>query len=162
MLNLRTFIPQKDVRKLIFSYLNKLDVKMIFAAHNKEKEKLLEDDDNLCDECAEYGYTELMLWAYELGSDWSKTTMEKAAARGHLQTMQVLAARGCDFDEKAMSYAARGGHGKVVKWLRQNGCMWDEVAFASAAEGGHHELLIWMRDNGCPWDARSDFSPFFY
>lgn len=100
-------------------YLNKVDWKLVWAAHNKRYEKYFELHFHFWDLCAFYGYLDLIKWGVQTGK------------------AKISAAF---FD-----YAARGGHLTILKWgLRQNLTYKpDHRTILVAIEHGHHELVIW-------------------
>ena len=78
----------------------------------------------LCNEAAEGGHLDTLIWLYGVGVTWDRDTCTAAAKNGHL---------------------------KVLKWLRGHGCVWDADATYYAAQGGHVETLQWCIENGCVW-----------
>lgn len=60
---------------------------MIQIAHNKRRENYLKK--KFCEKCAEYGYTELCLWASKNGSKLTAKTVASAAKGGYLETIKV-------------------------------------------------------------------------
>jgi hypothetical protein len=95
-LNLHEHIPQRDIRKMIYAKLSKLDRIMVEAAHiSKQKVKL---DTQLASDCAREGHVTLLQWAREHGWPWD--TYESTRCR----------------------FAARNGRWDVVKWAIENGC----------------------------------------
>lgn len=60
VLNLAHWIPQRDIRKLIWDkYLNMVDRDMIYVAHNRQHTRLLKFVKNICADVAREGHLEL-------------------------------------------------------------------------------------------------------
>lgn len=104
VLNLRYWIPQKDVVKKILSYLNDVDVAMVMMAHNREREKTLKEKwgSDLCDKCAKYGYTTVILWLKEKGCEWSWKARRNAAGEGHTETLKILKECGTEWESLSL------------------------------------------------------------
>jgi hypothetical protein len=136
-LNLKRWLPVKDVRKLIWGLLTKEDKLVIKIAHNRDRKVVLSWLFSYY--CAENGYLELLKWARENGCDWDWWTCAYAAKGGHLDVLKWVRQNGCDWDEWTCIYAAKGGHLEVLKWARESGCPWDEWTCIYAAKDGHLE-----------------------
>ena len=119
VLNLKQWIPQKDVIKMILKYLNQADWKLVWAAHNKLYEKRqLWKDYVFWNECARHGYFDLIMWG--LGR-------------------QLI------FQDSFYDNAAIGGHLRLIEWGLEQA--WNEIPFPEtsvvhrAIEYGHVSLL---------------------
>lgn len=127
LLNLAHFIPQKDVRKLIWwKYLDAFDRKIVWIAHTLNKKRFARDQRDIAEKCAENGYLNLLMWAVD---DESFVFDED--------------------DDGLCSAAARGGHLNILKWLRKNRYDWSFWVSWEAAVKGHLEILKWLIENGC-------------
>lgn len=129
------FIPQKDVRRLLLSWLNASDMEMVACAHNSHRVPVVSE--RFLSVCARNGYWSLLRWSHGslLIGDSGHATVKT------------------HFTDRVCSSAARGGHLEVLQWLRSIGCPWDSYTCSSAANGGHLDVLTWARENGCPWNA---------
>lgn len=77
-----------------------------------------------CDNAAEHGHLDVLVWARSNGCEWGgATTCAAAADRGHLH---------------------------VLRWLREKGCPWNFETIAIAEMEGHMEIAAWAKENGCP------------
>jgi hypothetical protein len=65
VLNLRDFIPQVDIIKMILRKLDKLNWQMIWIAHNSKNKNLIPQTFIFACSCAEKGYSNLLKWALE-------------------------------------------------------------------------------------------------
>lgn len=176
-LRLERFIPIKDVRKLIWRYLNVDDRTVAWAATTNQVR--LRGDFAM--HCIDHGYLELLQWGYEHGCSITSFEQGIGAARGHLDIviyMDSLSIR----NSKLCHRAAYGGRLDILKWGLDHGYRWemtDSLAmtayyghvhvleyalqkgasfyaevFTYAAKGGHLECVIWLHSVHCPWDFR--------
>ncbi len=83
---------------------------------------------------------------------WGPTVCEQAAQNGHIETLLWLRFHHVPWNVTTMSAAANGGHKDCLKWLRKNRCPWDKSVCESASAHGHKDCLKWLHKNGCPWD----------
>jgi len=114
-LNLHLWIPQRDIRKMIYKKLTWLDKLMIHMSHNST---VRVDKFKTLNECAWQGHFSLFLW---------------------LQNE-----KGCALDETTCLYAAQYGSLKILEWLKGNGYLFHTNVCAYAALGGHLEILEWL------------------
>jgi hypothetical protein len=120
ILNLRRWIPQKDVIKLILMYLNKVDWKLVWAAHNKKYEKYLELHFHFWDLCAFYGYLDLIKWGVQTGkAKISAAFFDYAAQSGHLKILEWGLCQNLTYwpDYRTIFIAIGHGHTEFVKWF---------------------------------------------
>lgn len=150
-LNLHLYISEKGVIRKILAMCNEVDMKMIWAAHSKRREKELKNDKRFWDLCARRGYTHLLKWARKIGCSWDEHISCEAARGGHLKTLKWLRKQGCWLTIVTSQVAAEFGHLEILKWLRKHGCPWDKYTFSRPAANGHLEVLKWLKENGCPW-----------
>ena len=106
--HLHLYIPQRDVRKLIYQKLRYADRCIAQIAHGSKTR--LRDPHRFAHSCAVYGYVDLLGWAYS--ADYRFKTKSKLRLNG-------------SWDEK-MNYDLFGaavfhGHGDVIDWLRTHG-----------------------------------------
>lgn len=178
-LNLHEYIPQRDIRKKIYSLLGPADKFVVKCAHataRKPKFNLA-----FAVHCAGEGHVSLLQWAFNNNFYPSESVYEAAVMKGRLNVLQwidtlpyrKLLVSVCDLAAyyghlhivqwaylsggfpriNACVIAAEQGHLHVLKWLRENGCPWDEAICGAAAFGGQLETLKWARANGCPWNV---------
>lgn len=151
LLNLDFYIPIKDVRKMILKYLTTLDIKMVFAAHNRSLESQISSDDEVCNQCASEGHIGLLIWAHQQGCKWDQDTCAAAASSGHLEVLQVLRGMSCTWDSTVYTLAASNGHLELLQWVHLNSCPLPEVnllrydLYALAARRGHLHVIVWLR-----------------
>jgi hypothetical protein len=178
-LDLDRFIPQRDVRKLIWRHLTQQDRELIRCAHNPQRSPLLHL--SMIDHCAEMGYLSLIPWAFSHGCGWGTSTYRNAAKCGHVHVLEWLLENHCPRSGECVSEvgaffghsnvvqwawtnrlkwsaetcmeAAVSGHFKILEWARAHLCPWDERTCSEAAFGGHLEILQWARAHYCPWDS---------
>jgi hypothetical protein len=98
ILNLKQWIPQKDVIRLILKRLNQADWHIVWAAHSKKYEKRLREHDWFWLQCALYGYLDLILWGINLNA-YHFTPCGSSFLEG-----------------KLLNNAAKGGHLHILKW----------------------------------------------
>jgi hypothetical protein len=150
-LNLHLWIPQKDVRKLIYSLLDSVDWKMVASAHNSTLRVWLNEAEMQI--CAFRGYLSL----FQLAFPWisgPEYIYEYAALGGHLNIIKWAKWRRIgEMDSNTCTNAVRGGHFDLLKHVRtQYGCEWDVFTSAAAAESGQLEIFKWLIEEGCPYD----------
>ncbi|KAJ3416996.1 hypothetical protein HDV05_007478 [Chytridiales sp. JEL 0842] len=122
-------------------------------------------DSHFADCCAAKGHLKIMKWLEnEQGILFDASTMEAAAAYGHLEVVQYLH-KYCDenyvWDDNdakySLSVAASRGHLEVVKWLSQYETYHvDETTMDDVARNGHLHVLQWLHQNrseGCTANA---------
>ena len=150
-LNLHLWVPQKDVRKLIYSLLDSVDKQMIKCAHNSTLKVWLNGEETRI--CASRGYLTILQIAspFIVGPEY---ICEYAALGGHLNIIKWAKQLGCEMDSNTCTNAAKGGHFDLLKSVRLNyGCDWDIFTSAAAAESGQLEILKWLIKGGCPHDT---------
>jgi hypothetical protein len=104
----------------------------------------------MCDDAAESGNAEMLLYLMQLGCPFHADTMVSAAQRGHLAACQLLVAEGCPCDTDACAYAAANGHLETVRFLHESGCPWDATIMCGrAARSGNVELMRYLKQQGC-------------
>lgn len=150
-LHLHLWIPQKDVRKLIYALLDAADRVMVECAHNRTRAPTLSIETTVI--CAARGYLNLLQLIPEYDLYGTTYICEYAALGGHLDIIDWARARECRMDENTCAYAARGGHLDVIEHVRSKySCPWDVFTTAEAARNGHLEILEYAVVNGCPID----------
>lgn len=88
ILNLKRWIPQKDVIRLILKLLTKADWKIVWAAHDKTYEKKMKKDNLFWNQCAEDGYLDLIIWGLRDGLRFNESLYDSAAKGGHLHLIK--------------------------------------------------------------------------
>jgi len=121
-LNLHEFIPQRDVRQLIYKKLTKHERLTVELAHGIATTKMPSID--FVRYVTLNGFIFLLQWARSQGAPWDESTCADAARHGHLN---------------------------VLQWARSEGAPWDESTCAEAAYSGHLHVLQWARSQGAPW-----------
>jgi hypothetical protein len=148
-LNLHLYIPQRDVRKIIYSMLNKGDRIVVQFAHSSVMSSF--QSYNLNIHCAQYGYVDLIKWARSKGctSIYNETTGRIAATYGRLEILQWITSIGELFDANSVTtHAAIGGHLHILKWLHTHKFLQDENQICYyAAKGGHLHVIEWSSEH---------------
>lgn len=130
VLNLKQWIPQKDVIRLILMYLNKVDWKLVWAAHNKKYEKRLREHDWFWLQCALHGYLDLILWG--INHKAYHFTNSGSTCLGH----------------DLVKNAAKGGHLHILKWVWHQHIVPSfeitESIAMTAIEYGHVDCVEWF------------------
>jgi hypothetical protein len=151
-LHLERYIPIRDVRRLVWQYLESGDREMVYRAQNSKYEVYMEDD--IVDECEHGGYVERMKWmlshAFIYNWKWETSMCSNAAEAGQLAYLQWARAQGCPWSEFTCSMAAKGGHLHILEWLCDNGCPLGPLALGFAAFSGHVHVAQWLHDRGAP------------
>lgn len=165
LLNLACFIPQRDVRRLIFRRLSAVDMQLVWLAHSKAKEAkvtvteegvepLLQWD--VLDYALEHNYKGLFEWAFGLGFSLTSYTFAVAALHGRLDALKWLKERDRHGDYQMLTYAVMGGHIETLHWvLKQARVQKISNACSIAAGCGHIEVLKVLRANGFGWNEHT-------
>lgn len=171
-LHLDRYIPQRDVRKLVWRYLSAADRMAVAFAHGCYKPSLdattsCADEgrvDLLQMECERgctlaYKYARVYVQASRSGSvevldfiEQGRNLVEEldtiamcASARGHINVIQWAQKRGYRFTLKYTISAARNNQIRVLEYMRD---AWTDETTANA---GSLETLKWLRQHKCPW-----------
>lgn len=152
VLNLGRQIPQRDVVRMILGKLNHVDQKLIWAAHNKNKEQQLITDDKFFEECLTEGYLEVVKWLYAKNPrHMIKEAHKYAAIGGHIHIIEWLKERGFMWYRVELCILSVDyGHFEMLKWAFSNGCHCDYCVYEAAAAGGHLEILKWLMEKCGP------------
>ena len=141
-LNLHLYIPQKDVRKLIWKQLDILDRKMCLIAMNSKHKRR---KDIFSQEAARRGYIELVEWLLKQGDTLGEYHLELACSGGHIKMAAWLMKMECPVngsqDDDYTIAAAQGGHFEMFKWLRDLGFEISSETLRVAARCGHLKML---------------------
>jgi len=176
-LNLHQWIPQRDIRKMIYKLLDWNDRRIVEYAHTN-KLSLLNNIHQL--DCAQHGYLSMLQWMYcdlhfpineavyifaaqyghlnvikwarSIKCPWDQWTTLFAARYGHLELLDWLYENGCPLGPSICDSAAIGGHLHIMKWLHSKDCKWSENTTVNAADCGYLELFQYLIDNGCLWN----------
>lgn len=146
-LNLHEWIPQRDVRKLVYGYLNAHDLLLVERAHGVKKTPITFSFMKHVVGC---GYLEIVKWATDDGYYFGARLSAHAAKCGQLYVLQMLRERGCYVDATTCANAARYGHLDVLKFARLHGCPWDQRTLLYAKRKGHQHVVEWALQNGAP------------
>jgi len=170
-LNLGRSLPIRDVRKLIWSYLDGNDFEVVKCAQNSKRVPVLDMKecirkghldllvyasrwniipDQICQLSAYHGHLEMLQWARANGCRWDAWTCIYASQNNHLEVLKWARENGCAWTSWICKFAAKNGNLEMLKWARANGCHWNKMTCEAALRGGHLELLQWARENGCP------------
>lgn len=152
LLDLARFIPQRDVRRLVWQHCTAEDVELVWCAQNRRRPLPAFDAETLI-AYARAGHTALLEWALaereQLGAnqlpDWIAETMMEAAARhGHMGVIQWLEAAIAPATNiaRCLQKAARGGHLNIIEYL-YTGVYIRSMVCAYAARGGHTCVMEW-------------------
>lgn len=137
----------------------------------------------VCEEAAEAGQLDLLIWARAREYPWNEYAatraasaghmhiidwiilnggnvnvhriLDAAAAGGHLKIVQWANANGASLNEETGVRAARGGHQNVLEWLHLNNCLLNERTCTQAAAGGHLGVVQWLRSKNCLWSKEA-------
>ena len=182
LLNLELWIPQKDVRKLIFGLLDRLDGEMVMRAHGSTRLNLRRCN-WVCLEASKHGYLSLLEWLEHIGTPLSQACIDFAIIRGHLETfcwlqsknigntlramtlaitnghihiVQYLISCGYHVQFSGLSLAIQRGHLKMVRWLHDEQFFSPPTIWAMEVAARHDQLEIikWLQSVGCEWDSR--------
>lgn len=86
---------------------------------------------------------------------WGSEIAAAAAARGHLECLQVATQNECALDGSVCAEAAGRGHLSCLAFLHSTGYGgWDEDTPRAAAAWGHTECLAFALAHGCAWNPR--------
>jgi hypothetical protein len=141
-LNLHSHIPQKDIRKLIYTLLSPEDREVVACAHNTRRVPDLTEHFPFY--CARNGFIELLDWACSKECQVSEAVFEVAAEEGQWKVLQWGLQNDCVFEEAVcMKAALDGGHLDLFKWGRRRAC-WFMATFAAL----QHDMGIWKCCSG--------------
>jgi len=149
-LGLERFIPQRDVRKLIWRHLTPEDREMVRCAQNSRRTP---DWGNGAFQraCARHNYVALAEWA-GCRCCWSEEALRYAAEAGHvtfLEWARTKAQYRCENDWQMRACAARHGRVDVLKWSNVECSKWNRKVCCAAAMHGKIAALEWLHDNVC-------------
>lgn len=147
--NLHVWIPQKDIRKLIYAKLDYDDRTVVECAHNLHKEPTLNFAFSSF-HCAHNGYINLLKWAIVKDCPIDKFTFAFAALGRQLEMLKYLHVIECPCDARTCNFAAENGDLHMLQCLRNWNCPWNEETCRNAAKNGHLSVLKWLLENGCP------------
>ena len=143
-LNLHQWIPQRDIRKLIYRLLDSVDWQIVQFAHTGKGLKT----DRFMGDCAWRGYFDLIKWGLTQKLKIDSRVSHRAAKSGNLEILQWLEDGG--HNTKCLcAISATYGQLKVLKWCRRNHYPWDHWTCLYAAKYGHLSVLQWAFENGC-------------
>ncbi len=149
LLNLHRWIPQRDVRKLIYRLFDRNDRIIIMYAHTGRGPVgyLLE---RLLIHSATSGCLERVLWAVRIrktsGLHVNYADIGNSAAKhGHLNILQwVHSVRGGDIIETVCTTAAHYGHLDIVKWAFSVG--FGYVDFRGCLRSRYTHVVEWIEE----------------
>lgn len=155
VLNLRRWIFQKDVIRLILKRLNKADWELVWAAHNKRYEQQLLADASGCflKECMKQGYLNLLLTWKKIDLKDISWYLKYAAQGGHLYIVQWSVNNSIDFDPLTFMFeAVVYGHVHIMKWLLDNvtSCSLTDEYYFYALQGGHINVMEFLKQHDVP------------
>jgi hypothetical protein len=155
-------IPQRDVRKLLWRYLNVYDREMVMCAHNCLRSPRARY--GLVDHCVANGFLGILQY---YGAD---RLMQAALAHSHTYICTIVIMRG-DFDtlkwlqeNKIVSVAngqlkvlaAQRGRVDILQLLMEIAPRWNDEICGVAKRYGHINVLEWAKNNwfhrdSCPY-----------
>jgi hypothetical protein len=146
LLNLGDWIPQKDVRKLIWTYLNPIDKLMVWSAHGVHT-YLKHDVYWFRRQLVRYGYLELLLW----NTDGENNIVARLVYREkpkHLHMIKWIVENDFEhFDSIFISkYAAKRGYLNILKYIHSLGAPLNKDVHLQGTKGGHIEIVIWLKE----------------
>ena len=145
-LNLHIWIPQRDVRKLIYGKLSQTDREMVEYAHLG-----ISIGPKAFKYGVKRGYLSLLQWIYQTFGpryDGYDDLCGIAAKYGHLETLQWLRTLPFPYMSYTLDTAIRGGHLNCIQWLIDNGCSKSNIEWSYAALYGHLHVLKWAHSQG--------------
>lgn len=164
LLNLKEHIPQRDVRKLIFSYLNEVDRSMVRAAHNSKYRPW--GYMGFVFQCCKYGNVALLDWLYFVKHrsrkkqwDWYyylSDILKSAIDGGHTSVLEWLHQYEWKFkiSVKMFNIMIAAGRLDLLKWFyekeyRMPISYWREIIdmFYTTCEHNRPEIFQWLLDN---------------
>jgi len=150
-LNLHLWIPQRDVRKIIYGLLNKYDRIMVECAHLSHLKIQKMAGHKIAKQCAKRGYLSLFKWV--VGRSGCKVTDGHfliAVENGQTSVVEyILIVRKPHLQSYYCEVAARCGHLSVLKLLNRYDCPWYPIIVCScAALNGHAHILDWLLSIG--------------
>lgn len=148
LLGLEDWVPIRDVRKLIWTYLNPIDKLMVWSAHGVHT-YLEREVYWFRIQLVRYGYLELLLWS----TDGEKSVVTKLIYRGkpkYLHMIKWIAENDFEhFDSITISkYAAKRGHLDILKYIHSLGLPLIEDVYVQGVKGGHVEIFTWVKEMG--------------
>jgi len=147
-LDMDRFIPQRDVRKLIWAHLTPHDREVVRRAHNTTRERAPLGPEFM-EHCAARGYLALMEWALLLTSTREESACFAAALHGQLDALRWLRTRDFPWSTNTPCAAASRGHIHVLAWLLQQKCPCDFDGISrAAAQNNQLDTLWWLTSRG--------------
>jgi hypothetical protein len=182
ILGLARWIPQRDVRKLIWAHLNGDDREVVRCAHNSRRVPRFPQEcrsynerfvvrghlallqwslrsvysaPELCYVAVWHGHLEIVKWLTNQRRVWSSRMLYLAVEKGHLHILKwAISTENPCLPCLATYYAAVHGQLNILMWLHSIGCPLDTMVFSAAAVRGELETMKWLLSVGCPWDER--------
>lgn len=155
--NLHHWIPQRDVRKKIYSYLPGMERRLIKCAHGLLTPEAVAQREgsrsgvkgSMITNCAIEGYTTLMKWARQHGCPWHPMITYLVASYGHMHMLRWLIAEGeCPWHTETAAAAAKAGNLEMLYVLHEAGFPLTDVTTGCAKDLRTLKLL---RKLGSPW-----------
>lgn len=150
-LNLGDWIPQKDVRKIIWNKLNRLDKLMVWSAHGVHT-YMKRDLNPYVRECVQHGYLDLTLFFLTEKKHAVKHFILDGAYYGHLHMIEWILV---NFPEEFHSHsidisrnAASGGHVKILEFVEKQGKPLCKYLCSIAARSNHTNVIKWGIERG--------------
>jgi hypothetical protein len=164
LLNLRRWIPQRDVRALVLSRLSRYDVDLVRRAHSGRHVCALEPEAFFYH--ARCGHAAVLAWMLAERArfndghlpTWIATIIAEEGARGgHLDVVEQVKNDVRHGWAHVCAKAARNGHLHVIRWVKHERVLleWgqftpddviDVPIMRRAAKGGHIHILAWFLD----------------
>ncbi len=154
--NFCLYIPQRDVRKLIYAKLTVYERHIAEIAHFGSSRVYRVNE--LADYAACKGYIGLLKWSKINGYYICRETCHYAIRCGHLNIVQWIYKLHVlpywVWDAEMTRICALNGHLHILKWLvNELKCPVNERSMSSAASEGHLKIIQWLRlEQNCAWD----------
>ena len=133
---MRVFPFPRDLRNYLFTFLNVADKRTFSLALGIYHK----NDDNLCNECAEHGYLELLRWAI-----YNKYIYDRDALftiiKWLYSNMNIV------LWSSTVQLAVDHNHLNIVKWLKHVKCPFPSFVFLLSNTST--EIEDWLRENNC-------------
>lgn len=153
-LKLDRFIPIRDVRKLVWRYLNEYDRFVVKCTHVILKHYSIGGSifrgsglDKFDYYCVEFGYISLLEWIVQHQYHIGRWTFNAAAIYGRLAICQWMYQGNMlhpDLGETAY-FAAMHGQLRILQWVHSvGGRIFQYDVVRAARENGHVDVLKWL------------------
>jgi hypothetical protein len=137
-LNLNLYIQQRDVRNMIWRKLSPVDWKLVLAAHSRQTEEKLIEDEDFWIECAIAGYLNVLKWIFK--------KLDTPSYRRRNDGFGPLESRG----KPLLDIAFEKGHLHISQWMNETipDMIFDIEPIRRAVDNNHSHVVEWLIDIG--------------